>query len=84
MLPEILESLGLTVNGVEIPLSVDDTLTYSGVIPAEVLAQNPYGLDETLLVIHTDQVISPKELGINEDARLLGVLIDWVAVGPVS
>lgn len=86
--PEILDGLALMVNGVDIPLtqSVDNEAgwLYSGVIPVEALQQNPYDLDVTLLVIRTDRTISPKEVGLNEDTRLLGVLIDWVAVGPMT
>lgn len=88
VLPEMLDGLALMVNDVDIPLtqSVDTEAgwLYSGVIPAEVLAQNPYGLDETLVVIRTDRTISPKEVGLNEDTRQLGLLIDWVAVGPMT
>ncbi len=88
LLPEIWDSLALLVNGTAIPLTrtplTDGTSIYAGVIPVEVLAQDPYGLDETLLVIHTDHVAVPKELGLNEDTRALGLLIDWLEIGPLS
>lgn len=88
LLPEIWDGLALLVNGAAIPLTrtpqTDGTSIYAGVIPVEVLAANPYGLDETLLVIHTDRVVVPKELGLNEDTRALGLLIDWLEIGPVT
>lgn len=88
VVPEILDGVALTVNNVNIPLTqsadAEAGWLFTGVIPVEALRQNPYGLDETLLVIQTDRVISPKEVGLNEDTRQLGLLIDWVAVGPMT
>ncbi len=88
LLPEILDGVALLVNGTDIPLTQtandDGTYLYTGVIPVDILAHDRYASGEALLVIHTDRVVSAKEIGLNEDVRRLGVLIDWVAIAPVT
>jgi hypothetical protein len=77
----ILDSMVLKVNGIHVRLVEREEdpgwFVFSGLIPQSVLARNP---DWTELVFLVDEVISPKALGFNEDARDLGILFDWLEI----
>jgi hypothetical protein len=72
--PQVLASLRLEVANEPITLdqqpNSSDLISYQGRIPkALITAQG----QDTILVFHTDQVLSPVSLGINDDKRTLGV-----------
>ncbi|MEM6529845.1 MAG: hypothetical protein AAF653_16215, partial [Chloroflexota bacterium] len=71
--PEVLHSLTLTVDGVQIDLTTvpdDDIGTrFTGIIPADPQHHSIY----TTLCFEVDAVLSPAALGINNDTRTLGV-----------
>ncbi|MHB8748710.1 MAG: hypothetical protein ACYDBJ_05930 [Aggregatilineales bacterium] len=85
LLPEILKSLTMSVNGQPIALSttpdVNGGTIFTGIIPQATIALDP---TNTLLAFHTDKVVSPKSIGMNTDERLLGVWIDWLHIDPVT
>jgi 4-amino-4-deoxy-L-arabinose transferase-like glycosyltransferase len=77
----VLESLRLVANGDEIPLTRETNKVYSGLIPAAVVRARDGVLQ---LVIHTDDLASPEQLGIGADPRQLGVAVDAIRVVPLA
>jgi hypothetical protein len=78
----VLESLQILVNGQPLALDItrQDTMTrVRGEIPAEVIARYPY----TDLTIRSLTIV-PQEIGLNNDPRELGVLLDWLEITPLS
>lgn len=79
--PDILSSLSLRVNDQQLSLTRRDepngAREYTGVIRASALTMDG---TPTRLEFRVNRVATPKELGINEDQRTLGVRFDWVQV----
>ncbi len=67
------------VGGSEFDLA-HDAQTISGVIPTNCI--DAHGT--IVLRVNTDRVRTPKEIGINTDTRLLGVMVDHVIVRETS
>jgi hypothetical protein len=84
MTTQILNSLRLSVNGQHILLSKETATAggwvYSGVIPKSVLGARS---EKTQLTFQVDNVISSRELGVNEDMRTLAVLFEWLRLDPM-
>ncbi len=83
--PDILSSLKLSINGDPIelqhdPLQLDGSLWW-GVVPASTLARSEASgtVDITFTVART---AAPKDLGLGDDTRALGVALRWLMILP--
>ena len=85
LLPEILNSLTLSVNSQPIPLTQtrdpNGGIIVTGTIPQAAVALDP---TNTLLEFHTDKVVSPKSLGVSANPQLLGIQIDWLQIDAIA
>ena len=83
--PDILESLTLTANDSRIALTAakdtDDGSVFKGLIPKEVVEKNP---NCTEIAFNVSRVVSPKELGLNQDERKFGIQFDWIQVSALK
>lgn len=80
--PEILDSFQLYVNNIYIPTIVRSeagcSSVLTGTIPKTIINKAP--LDVTTFTFRVSQTISPADLGINVDARKLGLNLDWIKI----
>lgn len=72
---EMYDSLRVRVNGVDVPLEREGGF-YRGVILASMLNEG-----DTLIALETAPPVRPVDYG-GTDARLLGVAVDWLTIGP--
>src|SRR5207253_601721 len=85
ILPDSVGTLMLSVNGkpLELTSKRDDNggTIFSGVIPQSVVALDA---SNTALSFRIPAITSPKAVGMNDDARPLGLLFDWLDIQPES
>lgn len=77
----IVNSLTLLANDDAIHLQRLPDNIFSGIIPSGVV-ESADGL--LRLVLLTDRVVSPYELGLSADRRQMGVGVDWLTVEPLT
>jgi hypothetical protein len=73
------QRLSIAFNGKPVArLSFDDELTHeiSVVLPSNIMRQ------ENLLELFLPDAVSPKSLGVGEDARSLGIAVYWIQFSP--
>jgi hypothetical protein len=82
--PTLYDSLRVTANHVDIPLTVidADAHMYEGMIAADVLAQSGEYLELRFI---TPFVRSPREADPDSaDGRVLGIALDWLSIQPIT
>ncbi len=80
--PDIPAGLRVSANGVAIPIrrAVGGSRTVvSGVVPAAAIPASEAAVE---LAFTVDRLVSPASLGLSEDARELGLMFDWLTLGP--
>jgi len=81
---DITESLTLTANGTPVPLqrgTAQSRTIFSGVVPAGAVPLHDSSIE---LDFKVNRLVTPVSLGINGDARPLGLLFDWLDVKPCA
>ncbi len=83
---DIINSLRFSANGVPLPLTLSrdehEAYLYRATIPLEVLSAGDSGVVH--LTFNIAETANPAALGINNDARDVGVLFDWLELHPVE
>ncbi len=79
ILPDLLKTFRFEVNGYPIALQPDGAV-YSGIILTSALNAN--AADELRFTVNF--VASPKLLGLGDDPRLLGLMLDWIEIQPLK
>jgi hypothetical protein len=72
------------VNDRPIPLhsaNADVGRWFTGTIPRDAIAVDPSHVE---IVFHVSGAVTPQSLGMNQDTRQLGLLMDWVELRPRS